>query len=172
MNASQSLLINHHYSRIESSQEQPASDQPAGRCALASSSCWAAAVDACSGPSLSCARAAPQQHQTTAIADDPSRRIATIPNALTAARIASVPFISYLMVAEQHKLACALFVAAAVTDALDGAIARRWPSQVLSHPLQPFYHYLKDTFTIHLADGNLNILLLHRGDHKWMIVNY
>lgn len=50
-----------------------------------------------------------------------NNRILTIPNLLTISRIASIPFINYFIFADQHELACGLFVAAALTDFLDGS---------------------------------------------------
>lgn len=64
--------------------------------------------------------------------EDQKRLIFTIPNALTSLRILSVPFINYYIFAGQHEVACGLFVASALTDALDGYIARNVPNQ-LSH---------------------------------------
>lgn len=78
-----------------------------------------------------------------------NNRILTVPNVLTLSRIASIPFINYFIFVNQHELACGLFVAAAITDFLDGKstreilqvwkkihlsrilglIARRFPSQ-------------------------------------------
>lgn len=52
--------------------------------------------------------------------NEPKNRILTIPNALTISRIVSIPFISYFLFVDQHQLACGLFVAAAITDFLDG----------------------------------------------------
>ena len=56
----------------------------------------------------------------------------TIPNFLTSLRIISIPFINYFVLTGQHDIACGLFVASALTDALDGYIARNVPNQ-LSH---------------------------------------
>lgn len=50
----------------------------------------------------------------------------TLPNALTAARIACVPFVAHAIVQGHHVTAGVLFVAAAATDVVDGALARRW----------------------------------------------
>lgn len=64
--------------------------------------------------------------------EDQKKLILTIPNALTSLRILSIPFINYYIFAGQHEVACGLFVASALTDALDGYIARNVPNQ-LSH---------------------------------------
>lgn len=52
--------------------------------------------------------------------------IYTVPNFLTVARLIASPFIGYLIVADQPGWAFSLLTAAAVTDLLDGWIARRW----------------------------------------------
>jgi cardiolipin synthase (CMP-forming) len=49
-----------------------------------------------------------------------------VPNALTVARLALVPFVVQAILEGRHGAALALFAAAAVTDVLDGAIARRF----------------------------------------------
>lgn len=49
-----------------------------------------------------------------------------MPNFLTVARLAASPVIGYCIVADQPAWALSLLVAAAVTDLLDGWIARRW----------------------------------------------
>lgn len=51
-----------------------------------------------------------------------------LPNVLTLARLAAVPFVGLLLLAQTtltRDLAAVLFVAAAVTDFIDGAIARK-----------------------------------------------
>jgi cardiolipin synthase len=53
----------------------------------------------------------------------------TVPNLLTASRIASVPFINYFVLINKHEYACALFFASGVTDFLDGYIARNFKNQ-------------------------------------------
>lgn len=47
-----------------------------------------------------------------------------IPNTLTLLRIAAIPAILIALEQERHQLAFVLFIAAGVTDALDGGIAR------------------------------------------------
>ena len=56
----------------------------------------------------------------------PRENIYTVPNFLTAARIAATPFIGYCIVNDQPGMALGLLVTAAFTDLLDGWIARRW----------------------------------------------
>lgn len=46
------------------------------------------------------------------------------PNMVSWARIACIPFIYYLLVSEQYAIGLTLFTLAALTDALDGAMAR------------------------------------------------
>lgn len=53
------------------------------------------------------------------------RSIATIPNLLTIARLILAPFIFTAIVNTRHDRALVLFFLAAITDSLDGLIARR-----------------------------------------------
>lgn len=55
--------------------------------------------------------------------------ILTVPNLLCAGRLAAAPVLAHLIVSGQMTPALALFVAAGVTDVLDGWIARTFPSQ-------------------------------------------
>ncbi len=64
--------------------------------------------------------------------EDQKKLIFTIPNVLTSLRILSIPFINYFIFIGMHEVACGLFVASALTDALDGYIARNVPNQ-MSH---------------------------------------
>jgi len=52
--------------------------------------------------------------------------ILNIPNALTLARILAVPLFLSLLVEGEYSLALVVFIAAGITDALDGMIARLW----------------------------------------------
>lgn len=54
-----------------------------------------------------------------------SDRVLTLPNALTLFRLLMVPVVVGLLIAEADGVAIAVFVAAALTDFLDGRIARR-----------------------------------------------
>ncbi|PWN30777.1 hypothetical protein BDZ90DRAFT_209299, partial [Jaminaea rosea] len=49
-----------------------------------------------------------------------------LPNILTASRIASTPFLGYLIITDRLAAAVGLLFAAAVTDLLDGWLARKW----------------------------------------------
>jgi len=53
-----------------------------------------------------------------------------LPNALTALRLVAVPWVVWLVQARELRMAAAVVAAAALTDALDGALARRhgWQS--------------------------------------------
>ena len=59
-----------------------------------------------------------------------ARRMWTIPNILTVARLVAAPCVALAFTAFERPLAdalaCALFVAAALTDWLDGKLARAW----------------------------------------------
>jgi cardiolipin synthase len=50
----------------------------------------------------------------------------TIPNFITIARLLSVPLIVWLMIADRYMEAMLLFVAAGISDAADGFIAKRF----------------------------------------------
>jgi cardiolipin synthase (CMP-forming) len=54
------------------------------------------------------------------------RDLANIPNLLTVARLVLAPFIFAAIVTGRHDRALALFAVAALTDGLDGLIARRF----------------------------------------------
>ena len=56
---------------------------------------------------------------------DPSGRILTVPNALTLLRLLAIPVVLALLLAEADVAAVVLFALAAVTDFLDGRLARR-----------------------------------------------
>ena len=49
-----------------------------------------------------------------------------LPNAITLLRILLVPFVAYFLGKAEYGIALWLFLAAGVSDALDGFIARRW----------------------------------------------
>src|SRR5918997_70078 len=60
--------------------------------------------------------------------DDPGLfgdRVFTVPNALSLLRLVMVPVVVALLLARSDGLAAAFFVLAAVTDFLDGKLARR-----------------------------------------------
>src|SRR3712207_761550 len=54
-----------------------------------------------------------------------SARIFTVPNALSLLRLFMVPIVVALLLGGADELAAALFVLAALTDFLDGRVARR-----------------------------------------------
>src|SRR5215211_3821273 len=64
-------------------------------------------------------------------------RIFTVPNALSLARLFMVPSVVALLLARADGLAAALFVLAAVTDLLDGRLARRAGPTRLDQLLDP-----------------------------------
>ena len=53
------------------------------------------------------------------------RSFATLPNLLTVARLILAPFIFAAIVSGRHQAALILFIVAALTDGLDGLLARR-----------------------------------------------
>ena len=64
-------------------------------------------------------------------------RIFTVPNALSLARLFMVPIVMALLLARADGLVTALFVLAAVTDFLDGRLARRAGPTRLGQILDP-----------------------------------
>ena len=64
-------------------------------------------------------------------------RIFTLPNALSLTRLFMVPIVVALLLARADELAAALFVLAAVTDFLDGKLARRSGPTRLGQILDP-----------------------------------
>ena len=50
----------------------------------------------------------------------------TIPNLITLVRLALVPVMAYFLLADEYGIALIVFLAAAVSDLLDGFIARHW----------------------------------------------
>lgn len=59
-------------------------------------------------------------------AETVSDRILTVPNALSALRLALVPVFLWLLVAGQDVAALAVLIVASFTDFLDGRLARAW----------------------------------------------
>lgn len=65
-------------------------------------------------------------------------RVVTVPNAISAARLALVPVFAWLIVAGHDLLALAVLAVAGISDWLDGVIARRWnQSSRLGQVLDP-----------------------------------
>ena len=58
-----------------------------------------------------------------------NERVFNLPNAITLLRIAAVPVIAWLIAHENWTAACWLFLAAAVSDGIDGFLAR-WLDQM------------------------------------------
>jgi CDP-diacylglycerol--glycerol-3-phosphate 3-phosphatidyltransferase len=67
----------------------------------------------------------------------PEDRIFTVPNALSLARLFTVPIVVALLLARADGLAASLFVLASVTDFLDGKLARRSGPTRLGQILDP-----------------------------------
>ncbi|KAL6708119.1 hypothetical protein ACN47E_003303 [Coniothyrium glycines] len=68
---------------------------------------------------------------TTLAAKQSHEQIYNIPNFLTLTRLLATPAIGYLIVHNHHLYAFTLFTYAAVSDLLDGWIARRWHLQTV-----------------------------------------
>jgi cardiolipin synthase len=58
-----------------------------------------------------------------------SERVFTLPNVITLLRIAAVPVVAWLIQQQRWEAACWLFLAAAVSDGIDGLLAR-WLNQM------------------------------------------
>jgi cardiolipin synthase len=58
-----------------------------------------------------------------------SERIFNLPNVITLLRLAAVPVVAWLIVQQRWEAACWLFLAAAVSDGIDGLLAR-WLNQL------------------------------------------
>lgn len=80
-------------------------------------------------------------------------QIMTIPNLITLSRIAIIPFILYFILNDQHINACLLFVYAAISDFLDGFIARKCATQ------SSFLGSILDPLADKLLIGSLAITL-------------
>ncbi|KAM7542325.1 hypothetical protein Aperf_G00000009279 [Anoplocephala perfoliata] len=74
------------------------------------------------------------------LSSEPQSKIITVPNILTSLRIVATPVIVSLILHHELASAAALTVVAGLTDAADGYIARRFPSQqsVMGSYLDPF----------------------------------
>ena len=59
------------------------------------------------------------------------RQVLSVPNQLTMLRMIVLPFVLISMIYEQHEMALWLFVAAAVTDGIDGLVARHFNQKTL-----------------------------------------
>jgi len=57
-----------------------------------------------------------------------SERVLNLPNSITLLRIAAVPVVAWLILQQRWEAACWLFLAAAVSDGIDGLLAR-WLDQ-------------------------------------------
>jgi cardiolipin synthase len=58
-----------------------------------------------------------------------SERVVNLPNVITLLRIAAVPVVGWLILQQRWEAACWLFLAAAVSDGIDGLLAR-WLDQM------------------------------------------
>ena len=67
----------------------------------------------------------------------------TLPNFLTFARLASLPFLVMAILGGRHRVALAIFLVAAVTDIVDGYVARRFE---MGSPLGAWLDPIVDKF--------------------------
>jgi len=73
------------------------------------------------------------QDRTVAAKGNPSmiRQALSVPNQLTMLRLVALPFVLISMIYERHDLAFWLFIAAAVSDGIDGIVARHFNQKTL-----------------------------------------
>jgi len=90
--------------------------------------------------------------------------LATLPNLLTIARLLLAPFIFAAIVNGRHVLAITLFAVAAVTDGLDGLLARR------IHQATPLGAYLDPIADKVLLSGVYISLAVARSIPSWLVV--
>lgn len=67
----------------------------------------------------------------------PPGALLTLPNVITFGRLCAVPVAIYLTLLQEWHAAFGLFVAAGVSDAVDGWLARRWGGTALGAALDP-----------------------------------
>lgn len=100
----------------------------------------------------------------------PHENIYTVPNILTFSRLIAAPVVGYFIIQEQHLSALGLFVYAAITDLVDGWIARNWGLQtVVGSVIDPMADkMLMTTVTICLAVKAAipGMFLVHTGNKK------
>jgi len=70
-----------------------------------------------------------QQNRLSSTQTEDSGKVLTIPNILSIFRIVSTPYVCHLILSSQFTSSLCWFAVASISDLLDGAIARRWPSQ-------------------------------------------
>lgn len=81
----------------------------------------------------------PRQQERERVSIPLVRRLLNLPNSLTLCRIAAIPFFLALLEKHRYNAALALFAAAALTDGLDGSLARwRGSRTELGAVLDPF----------------------------------
>ncbi|MEQ1884055.1 MAG: CDP-alcohol phosphatidyltransferase family protein [Bryobacteraceae bacterium] len=85
-----------------------------------------------------------------------------LPNLLTGLRLAAAPYVFYLMLQRRYSELIPLFIVIAVTDALDGYLARAWNAQTrLGAYLDPIADKL-------LLSGSFLFLALSGGIETWI----
>ncbi|KAL5960781.1 Cardiolipin synthase CMP-forming [Taenia solium] len=108
--------------------------------------------------SLNCPHATPNLHPTNHFSSKPQANNVTIPNILTSLRIGSIPLIVSLIIKQDLLSAATLAAVIGLTDAADGYIARRFPSQqsVVGSYLDPLADKLFiSSLSVALAYSNL-----------------
>jgi cardiolipin synthase len=82
-------------------------------------------------PSSATAKLATTLKSTLKLDTQRHENIYNIPNFLTLTRLIATPIVGYLIIHDQHLYAFSLFTYAAVSDLLDGWIARKWKLQTV-----------------------------------------
>jgi cardiolipin synthase (CMP-forming) len=91
------------------------------------------------------------------------RQFASIPNLLTVARFVLAPFIFHAILDGQHREALVLFACAALTDGLDGMLARRFRQTT---PAGAFLDPIADKFLL----SGVYLSLAIAGSLPWWLV--
>jgi cardiolipin synthase (CMP-forming) len=73
----------------------------------------------------------------TGVDRNASGALLTVPNVITFGRLCAVPLAFWLVIAQHPAYAFFLFVAAGVSDAVDGWLARRWGGNMVGAVLDP-----------------------------------
>ncbi|MBF0465530.1 MAG: CDP-alcohol phosphatidyltransferase family protein [Nitrospirae bacterium] len=107
--------------------------------------------------------------------EKPNTAVLNVPNVLTMLRIVAIPFFAALLIYAQYRWALIIFVAASITDALDGLIARLTKKQtqlgkfldptadkfllITSYVLFSFYGFIPTWLTICIISRDLIVVV-------------
>jgi cardiolipin synthase len=86
----------------------------------------------------------------------------SLPNLLTALRLAAAPCVFWLMLRREYRLLIPFFIAIAATDSLDGYLARRWNAH------SRFGAYLDPIADKLLLSGSFLFLAISGAIERWL----